>query len=71
MEPFKVYILGCGSALPTQKHVPTCQVVEIRGKMFMLDCGEGVQMSLRRAHIHFNRISCVFISHLYIALIIG
>lgn len=65
MEPFKVYILGCGSALPTQKHVPTCQVVEIRGKMFMLDCGEGVQMSLRRAHIHFNRISCVFISHLH------
>ena len=65
MEPFKVYILGCGSALPTQKHLPTCQVVEIRGKMFMLDCGEGVQMSLRRAHIHFNRISCVFISHLH------
>lgn len=65
MEPFKVYILGCGSALPTQKHMPTSQIVEIRGKMFMVDCGEGVQMSLRRSHIHFNRISCVFLSHLH------
>lgn len=65
MEPFKVHILGCGSALPTQKHLPTSQIVEIRGKAFMIDCGEGVQMSIRRAHIHFNRISCVFISHLH------
>ncbi|MBR6715330.1 MAG: ribonuclease Z [Prevotella sp.] len=65
MEPFKIYILGCGSALPTSKHQPTSQIVEIRGKMFMLDCGEGVQLSLRRSHIHFNRITSVFISHLH------
>ena len=65
MEPFKIHILGCGSALPTYKHQPTSQIVEIRGKMFMLDCGEGVQLSLRRSHIHFNRITSVFISHLH------
>lgn len=65
MEPFKVHILGCGSALPTKNHFPSSQVVEVRGKMFMVDCGEGVQISLRRCHVSFNRIQCVFISHLH------
>ena len=65
MEPFRVYILGCGSALPTLHHNASSQVVEIRGKFFMVDCGEGTQMQLRRTHIHFAKINAVFISHLH------
>lgn len=65
MEPFKIYILGCGSALPTLHHNASSQVVEIREKMFMVDCGEGTQIQLRRSRIHFTRIGCVFISHLH------
>jgi len=65
MDPFVVHILGCGSALPTLKHNPSCQVVEIRGKMFMLDCGEGAQTALRRSKISFQRIRAIFISHLH------
>lgn len=65
MQPFRVYILGCGSALPTLKHMPTSQVVELRDKQFMIDCGEGTQIQLRRSHIHFNRLHAVFISHLH------
>jgi len=65
MEPFKIHILGCGSALPTLKHYASSQVVEIRSKAFMIDCGEGTQIQLRRSHIHFNKISAVFISHLH------
>ena len=65
METFRVHILGCGSALPTQRHEPSSQVVEIRGKMFMVDCGEGTQNQLRRSHMHFARIGHVFISHLH------
>lgn len=65
METFRVHILGCGSALPTQRHEPSSQVVEIRGKMFMVDCGEGTQNQLRRSHMHFSRIGHVFISHLH------
>ena len=41
MENFKVHILGCGSALPTMKHASSSQVVELRDKLFMIDCGEG------------------------------
>jgi ribonuclease Z len=65
VEPFKVYILGCGSALPTLKHNASSQVVEIREKLFMIDCGEGTQIQLRRSRIHFTKISAVFISHLH------
>ncbi len=65
MEPFRVHILGCGSALPTLKHNASSQVVEIRGKFFMMDCGEGAQMQLRSTHIHFAKINAIFISHLH------
>ncbi|MBQ8486179.1 MAG: ribonuclease Z [Prevotella sp.] len=65
MEPFKVHILGCGSALPTLRHFPSAQLVELREKLFMVDCGEGVQLQLRRLHVRFTKVSHVFISHLH------
>ncbi|MBA7489134.1 MAG: ribonuclease Z [Prevotella sp.] len=65
MEPFCVHILGCGSALPTTRHYASSQVVEIRGKFFMIDCGEGTQIQLRRSRVGFTKIQAVFISHLH------
>ena len=65
MTPFSVYILGCGSAMPTMHHNPTSQVVSLRNKQFMVDCGEGTQLQLRKARIHFMKIEAVFISHLH------
>lgn len=65
MQPFKIRILGCGSALPTLRHSASSQLVEIRGKVFMVDCGEGTQVQVRRARIHFNKIVAIFISHLH------
>ena len=65
MEPFRVHILGCGSALPTLKHFPSAQVVEVRGKLFLVDCGEGTQIQLRHSRLRFTKISAVFISHLH------
>ena len=65
MEPFRIHILGCGSALPTMKHFASAQVVEMRGKFFMVDCGEGTQIQLRRSHVGFTKIQAIFISHLH------
>ena len=65
MEPFRVHILGCGSALPTLRHYPSAQIVEVREKLFMVDCGEGVQMQLRRCRVRFTKVGHVFISHLH------
>lgn len=60
---FNVKILGCGSALPTSHHLPSAQVVEVRGKLLLLDCGEGVQLQLRHQHLNLMRIGHVFITH--------
>lgn len=65
MQPFRVYILGCGSALPTLKHNASAQIVEVRGKFFLVDCGEGTQMQIRRTHVHFAKVQAIFISHLH------
>lgn len=65
MEKFEVTILGCGSALPTLRHLGTAQVVDIRNKYFLVDCTEGVQLALRRNRINLNRINTVLISHLH------
>ena len=65
MEPFRVHILGCGSALPTLHHNASAQVVEVRGKLFLVDCGEGTQVQLRRSRLRFTKISAVFITHLH------
>lgn len=65
MELFKIHILGCGSALPTLKHNASSQLIEMRGKCFMVDCGEGAQMQFRRSHIHFSKLNAIFISHMH------
>ena len=65
MEPFKVHILGCGSALPTLRHYASSQVVEVREHVLMLDCAEGTQMQLRKCRVRFTKLSHVFITHLH------
>ena len=65
MQPFKIHILGCGSATPTLQHFPSSQIVEIRGKLFMIDCAEGTQLQIRRTRIAFTKIQAVFISHIH------
>lgn len=65
MEKFELHILGCGSALPTTRHFATSQVINLRDKLFMIDCGEGAQMQLRRSKLKFSRLNHIFISHLH------
>lgn len=63
METFDLHILGCGSAKPTSRHMPTCQVIEARGKLYMIDCGEAAQMAFNRQGLKMNRLGHIFISH--------
>ena len=65
MEKFELHILGCGSSLPTTRHFATSQVVNLRDKLFMIDCGEGAQMQLRKSRLKFSRLNHIFISHLH------
>ena len=63
--PFEVTILGSNSALPTSNRYPTAQVLNIPGRFFLIDCGEGTQIQLRRNKISFSKIKHIFISHLH------
>ncbi|MBP3774641.1 MAG: ribonuclease Z [Bacteroidaceae bacterium] len=63
MEKFEITVLGCGCALPTVQHNPAAQIVNIREKLSLVDCGEGTQQQLRRFKVGFNKIRNVFISH--------
>ncbi|MCX6185237.1 MAG: ribonuclease Z [Flavobacterium sp.] len=58
-------ILGCYAATPRTLTNPTAQVLEMRNHTFLIDCGEGTQVQLRKQKIKFTKINRVFISHLH------
>ncbi len=64
-KTFSVTILGSNSALPTSERYPTAQVLNASERFFLIDCGEGTQMQLRKYKINFMRINHIFISHLH------
>lgn len=61
----KLHIIGSGSALPTKNHFPTSQVLELREKQYMIDCGEGTQIRMSQMGLKTTRLGHVFISHLH------
>ncbi len=61
----KLTILGCYAATPRTLTNPTSQVLEIKNRLFLIDCGEGTQVQLRKNKIKFSKINHVFISHLH------
>jgi ribonuclease Z len=60
-----VTILGSSSALPTSERYPSAHVLNARERLFLIDCGEGTQMQLRKLRIRFGKINHIFISHLH------
>lgn len=65
MAQFQINYLGCGSASPTLRHLPSCQVIDFRNNLLMIDCGEGAQLSMRRQRLKFSRLNHIFLSHLH------
>lgn len=61
----KLNILGCYAATPRSFTNPTSQVLEMKNELFLIDCGEGTQVQLRRNKIKFSKIKHIFISHLH------
>lgn len=65
MKDFLVHILGCGSAKPSLRHQPSSTVVEHRGSLYMVDCGEGAQLSFMKQRLSFSRLRHLFITHMH------
>ena len=61
----KLTILGSSSALPTSERYPSAHVLNAHERLFLIDCGEGTQMQLRKNKIRFGKINHIFISHLH------
>ncbi len=65
MSDFRIHTLGCGSAKPTVKHQPSSTVVEHRGTLYMVDCGEGAQLQFQKQRLKFGRLRHIFLTHLH------
>lgn len=63
--PMWLTILGTSSALPTSERFPSAHVLNVRERFFLIDCGEGTQMQLRKNRIRIGKINHIFISHLH------
>ena len=62
---FDLTILGSGSALPTSRRYSTAHALNVHERFFLIDCGEGTQIQIRKAKIKLSRINHIFISHLH------
>jgi len=61
----KLTILGSSSALPTSERYPSAHVLNVHERLYLIDCGEGTQMQLRKNKIRFGKINHIFISHIH------
>ncbi|MDR2660157.1 MAG: ribonuclease Z [Spirochaetaceae bacterium] len=59
----EAFILGCGGMMPLPHRHLTSVLLRRDGDLFLFDCGEGTQVSLRRLNLRWKKISAIFISH--------
>lgn len=62
---FEVTTLGTGAALPARGRYPSAQLLNVRERLFLIDCGEGTQERLRMAGVNMNRIARVLVTHMH------
>ena len=62
---FTLKILGTASAMPISDRNPSAQMLQVHGRLFLLDCAEGTQRQMRRARLSFVRVEAIFISHIH------
>jgi ribonuclease Z len=62
---FTLTVLGSASAKPVPGRFQSAQVLSVHGRLFLIDCGEGVQTRLQEAGISSMKIDAIFISHIH------
>jgi ribonuclease Z len=68
---FTIHILGCGSAVPIPGKQHTSQWITLNERHYLVDCGEGTQLQIRRKKLPMLRLSAIFISHVHSDHILG
>jgi ribonuclease Z len=64
-QSFELLILGTSSATPTSERNPSGQLLNVCERYFLIDCGEGTQMQLRRFRSKFQAIGHILVSHMH------
>ncbi len=67
----EAFVLGCGGMMPLPYRHLTSVLLRREGDLFLFDCGEGTQVSLRRLNLRWKKINAVFISHTHADHITG
>lgn len=62
---FTLKILGTASAMPISDRNPSAHMLQVHGRLFLIDCGEGTQKQMRKAHLGFMKIEAIFITHIH------
>ena len=62
---FSIRILGSSAATPTTRRNPSSILINMDYTYFLMDCGEGTQLQIRRYKVKLQRIKHIFISHLH------
>ena len=62
---FTVTMLGTASAMPVAGRNQSAQALQVRGRLFLVDAGEGVQQQMVRFHVPMMRLEAIFISHVH------
>jgi ribonuclease Z len=59
----EVFVLGTGGMMPLPNRFLTSVLVRREGDLFLFDCGEATQISLRKMNLRWKKISTILISH--------
>ena len=62
---FEVFSLGTSGMMPLPGRFLTSALVRREGELFLFDCGEGTQVSLKMLNLRWKQISSIFISHMH------
>jgi ribonuclease Z len=67
----EIFMLGTGGSMPLPHRSLTSALLRREGELFLFDCGEGTQVSLRRLNLRWKSINAIFISHTHADHITG
>ncbi|MCK5735356.1 MAG: MBL fold metallo-hydrolase, partial [Spirochaetaceae bacterium] len=65
------FILGTGGMMPLPNRYLTSMLLRREGELFLFDCGEATQISLRQLNLKWKKISVILISHTHADHITG
>ncbi|AEC01771.1 ribonuclease Z [Parasphaerochaeta coccoides] len=62
---FEIFVLGTSGMMPLPGRFLTSALLRREGELFLFDCGEGTQVTLKMLNLKWKKINSIFISHMH------